>query len=81
MTHKRFELIAGILAGIGSLFLAAGAWNHIYVLVAYGFFLISAVMYIWWSWKYSIMGILIMNIAYFGSDILGIISWIWNILK
>ena len=81
MTHKRFEIIAGILAGIGSIFLAVGAFNNWFVIVAYAFFLISAVMYIWWSWKYSIMGILIMNIAYFGSDILGIMSWIWNILK
>ena len=81
MTHKRFEIIAGILAGIGSVFLAVGAFNNWFVIVAYGFFLISALMYIWWSWKYSIIGILIMNIAYFGSDIIGIASWIWNILK
>lgn len=78
---KKLELIAGILAGIGALFLAVGAFNHWFVIVSYFFFLTSAVIYIWWSRKYKIMGVLIMNIAYAIADLIGTTSWIWSILK
>ena len=78
---KRFELTAGILAGVGSVALAIGAFNNWFVIVAYVMFLISAIMYIWWARKHAVMGILIMNLAYFFSDIAGIGTWIYNILN
>ena len=79
--QKKFEIFAGILAGIGAVSLAIGAFNNWFVIVSYVLFLISAVMYIWWARKHGIIGVLIMNVCYFVADIFGIGSWLYNILN
>ena len=80
-TDKKLELIAGILAGVGSVFLALGAFNNWLVIFAYIMFLVSAFIYIWWARKHRIAGLLFMNLAYLVSDIGGISTWLYNILK
>lgn len=77
----KFEIVAGSLAGIGSVFLAVGAFNNWFVIVSYILFLISACMYLWWARKNMVIGLLIMNIFYLFSDLAGIGTWLYNLLN